>query len=105
MSANTGGHIAHLGGAFFGYLFAINIRKRKDITAWFTKLYRGIKALFRKKPKMKVNYQKPPVNDWEYNKQKKDNQAEIDRILDKISKGGYDALTREEKEILFRQKK
>jgi hypothetical protein len=54
---------------------------------------------------MKVNYQKPPVNDWEYNKQKKDNQAEIDRILDKISKGGYDALTREEKEILFRQKK
>ncbi|MDR3093421.1 MAG: rhomboid family intramembrane serine protease [Bacteroidales bacterium] len=104
MSDNTGGHIAHLGGAFFGYLFAINIQKRKDITAWFTRWYLGIQSLFRKKPKMKVHYKKPPANDWDYNKQKKDNQAEIDHILDKISKGGYDALTREEKEILFRQK-
>jgi membrane associated rhomboid family serine protease len=105
MSDNTGGHIAHLGGALFGYFFAANIQKRKDITNWFTILYNKAEKIFRKKPKMKVHYSKPPANDWDYNKQKKDNQAEIDRILDKISKGGYDTLTRQEKETLFNQKK
>ncbi|MDR2037068.1 MAG: rhomboid family intramembrane serine protease [Bacteroidales bacterium] len=101
---NMGGHIAHLGGAFLGYMFALNIRKGKDITSWLTRFFKWCKDLFKPKPKMKVNYKKPSTDDWEYNKQKKDNQAEIDRILDKISKGGYDTLTREEKETLFNQK-
>lgn len=104
MSGNAGGHIAHLGGALFGYLFATNIQKGKDITAWFSKLCRGVGGVFRKKPRMKVSYKRPPTDDWEYNKQKNMNQQEIDRILDKISKGGYDSLTREEKETLFNQK-
>jgi membrane associated rhomboid family serine protease len=105
MSENMGGNIAHLGGAFFGWLFAVNIRRRKNITSWLTKLGAAGRSLFRKKPKMKIRYRKTPANDWDYNKQKKDRQEEIDRILDKISKGGYDTLTRWEKETLFRQKK
>ena len=105
MSDNTGGHIAHLGGAFFGYLFAVNIRKGKDITFWFTKLCEYFGGVFKRKPKMKVAYKKSPTDDKEYNRQKNENQQEIDRILDKISKGGYDSLTKKEKETLFSQKK
>jgi membrane associated rhomboid family serine protease len=105
-NSNLGGHIAHLGGALFGLLFALNIRKRKDITAWMTRLTGFFKRP--KKPKkpryMKVKYSRPPVNDWDYNKQKHDRQKEVDRILDKIAIGGYDTLTREEKETLFQQK-
>ncbi|MDR0713943.1 MAG: rhomboid family intramembrane serine protease [Bacteroidales bacterium] len=105
MNENAGGHIAHLGGAFFGWIFAVNIRQRRDITSWLTRLQTCIRSLFRKKTRLKVNYRRPPANDWDYNKQKKEHQEEIDYILDKISKGGYDCLTRQEKETLFRQKK
>jgi len=101
---NTGGHIAHLGGVFFGYLFAINIQKGRDITAWFGRFCAWIGRLFKPKPKMRVEYRRPPTDDREYNRQKHENQKEIDHILDKISKGGYDSLTRQEKEKLFSQK-
>ena len=101
---NVGGHIAHLGGAFFGYLFAINIQKRKDITAWFGSFCAWVGSFFKSKPKIRVEYRRPPTDDREYNRQKNENQKEIDRILDKISKGGYDSLTRQEKEKLFSQK-
>ncbi|MDR1673411.1 MAG: rhomboid family intramembrane serine protease [Bacteroidales bacterium] len=104
MHENTGGHIAHLGGALFGYLFALNMRKNKDITLKFTQFRRWCINLFFPRPKLKVGYKRPPVNDWDYNKQKRDNQSEIDRILDKISKGGYDSLTKREKETLFDRK-
>jgi hypothetical protein len=49
---------------------------------------------------MKVSYKKPG-SDYEYNKMKADRQSKINMILDKISKGGYDSLTKEEKDILF----
>jgi membrane associated rhomboid family serine protease len=104
MNENSGGHIAHLGGALFGYLFALNMRKNKDITLPFTRFRQWFVHLFRPKPKLKVKYKRPPVDDREYNRQKRDNQAEIDRILDKISKGGYDSLTKWEKDTLFNQK-
>jgi hypothetical protein len=60
-----------------------------------------------RKDRMKVTYrrtaeQKPPSDDIEYNRQKVEEQHEIDRILEKISKGGYDSLTSREKELLFR---
>ena len=105
MSNNAGGHIAHLGGALFGYLFTANYRKGKDITIWLDKFFGWCGGLLKPKPKMKIKYKKPPVDDWEYNKQKKNDQAEVDRILDKISIGGYDCLTKTEKETLFSQKK
>ena len=106
-SGNAGGHIAHLGGALFGYIFAVNIHQRRDITAWFGRLCAWLGSFFKPKPKskMKVAYRRPPTDDREYNRLKNENQQEIDRILDKISKGGYDSLTRQEKETLFQQKK
>jgi len=104
-SGNAGGHIAHLGGAFLGYLFAVNIHQKKDITAWFGKFCAWIGSFFKPKPKLKVAYKRPPADDREYNRQKNENQQEIDRILDKISKGGYESLTRQEKETLFNQKR
>jgi len=102
---NAGGHIAHLGGAFFGYIFAVNIQKRRDITAWFGRFCAWIGSFFKPKPKLRVKYRRPPTDDREYNRLKHENQKEIDRILDKISKGGYESLTRQEKDMLFSQKK
>ena len=106
-SDNAGGHIAHLGGALLGYLFAVNSHKGRDITAWFGRFCAWMGSFFKPKPKpvMRVTYKRPPTDDREYNRRKVENQHEIDRILDKISIGGYDSLTRQEKETLFQQKK
>ncbi len=101
---NTGGKIAHIGGALVGFLFANYYKQGKDITRGFDRFMDSFAELFRKKKKMKVSY-KRPVDDYEYNKQKADEQQELDRILDKISKGGYDSLTKAEKEKLFNMKK
>ena len=101
--ANPGGHIAHLGGAGLGYLFAVQYRKGKDITAWMSMIMDWVVNLFKprpKKAKMKVNYTRPET-DWEYNKRKNDEQAEIDAILDKLKQSGYSGLSAEEKRKLF----
>jgi len=106
-SGNAGGHIAHLGGALFGYLFTLSLRRNLDLTKGlsllFTKL--GNSLLFRKKT-MRVKYKKKvsEMNDMEYNEYKKRKGDRINSILDKISKYGYESLTREEKEILFKSK-
>ncbi len=97
---NPGGHIAHLGGALIGFLFVLQYRKGRDITKGFTKVLDFIGSLFKPR-KLKVAHKKP-VNDMDYRKTRIDTQKEIDRILDKISKGGYESLTKEEKETLFR---
>jgi membrane associated rhomboid family serine protease len=103
-SGNAGGHIAHLGGALFGYYFAVRYKKGKDITKGFTRFLDGFFSLFKPRKKMKVEYKKP-VDDFEYNRSKVNNQKEIDRILDKIAKGGYNSLTKDEKDFLFRSSK
>lgn len=99
-SDNSGGHIAHLGGALFGYLWVTQYKKGKDFTVGFGKMLDYTGSLFRRR-KLKVTYSKAPSDDYEYNKRKVVNQKEIDRILDKISKGGYDSLSKDEKETLF----
>lgn len=101
---NPGGHISHLGGALFGYIFMVLYKKQIDITTWMNPLIDLPARLFTRKPKMKVTY-KRPVSDFEYNKQKNDDTKELDRILDKIKASGYDGLTKEEKDFLFRQSK
>ena len=101
---NSGGHIAHLGGALFGVLFISRLKRGKDLTVGFTYLYESFLSLFKRKPKMKVTYKKP-VDDMEYNAQKVAKQKEIDVILDKIAKSGYDSLSKKEKEILFNSSK
>ncbi|MEJ2596631.1 MAG: rhomboid family intramembrane serine protease, partial [bacterium] len=101
-SVNSGGKIAHIGGALTGFLFAFYYRQGKDITKGFDRMMDRIATWFKPgKQRMKVTY-KRPADDIEYNKQKADEQKEIDRILDKISKAGYDSLTAKEKELLFK---
>lgn len=99
-SINPGGNLAHLGGAFLGYLWATQQKKGNDIVSGFTRFLDAFFQLFKRR-KLKVSH-KRPIDDFEYNKVKLLNQKEIDRILDKISKSGYDRLTKEEKDMLFR---
>ena len=75
----------------------------KGLSSLFTKL--GNSRLFRKKT-MRVKYKKKvsDMNDMEYNEYKKRKDDCINSILDKISKHGYESLTKEEKEILFKSK-
>ena len=65
-------------------------------------------SLFRRRPKMKVEFKKPPgrpETDMEYNARRAGEQRAIDQILDKIARNGYEGLSREEKEILFKSSK
>jgi membrane associated rhomboid family serine protease len=103
-SENAGGHIAHLGGALYGYFFALQLKRGKDIGSIFGKFADSIAVLFKRKPRMKVSYRSraKTMDDMEYNRSKVEYQKEIDRILDKIAKSGYDSLTKSEKEILFK---
>jgi len=103
-SNNAGGNMAHLGGAFVGYLWIKQFRAGTDLTKGLTWLIDGIASLFKPR-KLKVTHKRPPVDDLEYNRQKKVNQKEVDRILDKISKGGYESLSKSEKDTLFNMSK
>jgi hypothetical protein len=99
-SGNEGGHLAHLGGALFGFFWAINIKKGIDIAAFFNKA----QALFSWKPKRKSTIKvvhKRAKKDEDYNLDKRQKQKRIDDILDKISRSGYDSLSKEEKALLF----
>lgn len=97
--SNPGGMIAHLGGALFGFLFIRQLRKGNDWSRPFMKVAGGLGAIFKRKPALKVRYS---------NKSRKTDarpvsqQDEIDAILDKISRSGYESLTAEEKNKLFR---
>lgn len=103
-SSNAGGHIAHLGGALLGYLYIVQMKKGRNITKGFDRFMDKIFSLFKRKEKFKVTY-KRPMTDYEYNKSKVAEQKNIDAILDKIAKSGYDSLTKTEKEILFKNSK
>lgn len=101
-SVNSGGKLAHIGGALFGYLYTFNLRQGRDLGKWVNRVIDFFVTMFKPKKKMKVTY-KRPVTDYDYNKIKAERQERINIILDKISKGGYDSLTREEKDFLFRE--
>lgn len=95
---NAGGHFAHLGGALFGFLY-VRQASNKEIS-----LFDNLFSMFKKKDKpLKTVYKSK--NRRKTNPEKNINQQEIDKILDKISKSGYDTLTKEEKEFLFKQGK
>jgi membrane associated rhomboid family serine protease len=103
-SVNTGGKIAHIGGALMGFLFAFYYKRGKDISKGFDRMMDSIATWFKpRKDNLKVSY-KRSADDIEYNRQKKEEQKEVDEILDKISKAGYDSLTAREKELLFKMR-
>jgi membrane associated rhomboid family serine protease len=100
---NIGGRLAHLGGAFLGYIYARQLMNGKDIGGGFAKLMKGIANLFKPKKKspLKTVYKKQSDDSKaEYDRQAR--QRKIDTILDKISKSGYESLSKEEKDFLFK---
>lgn len=100
-------HLAHLGGALFGALSVININSSKNFMNRFDRWLSKFKwPSFKRKPKMKVyKSAAKEMTDEEYNEARKDHKKRIDAILDKISKKGYEGLSKEEKEILFNESK
>jgi membrane associated rhomboid family serine protease len=103
-SVNTGGKIAHIGGALMGFMFARYYKRGKDISSGFDRMMDKIATWFKpRKDNLKVSY-KRSSDDIEYNKQKAGEQKEVDKILDKISKAGYDSLSAKEKELLFKMR-
>lgn len=105
-SSNAGGNLAHLGGAFWGMIYILQLRRGIDVGKGINRLFSGINKVFKPQPKVKVTYRKPkPADDIEYNRQKNQDKIRMNQILEKISKSGYDSLSKEEKEILFRMGK
>jgi membrane associated rhomboid family serine protease len=99
---NAGGHIAHLGGAFWGFLYVLMLKKGSDWTVNFPVYDMSwVKQLFSKPKPTREPFVGRPLSDDEYNARKKEHQEQIDKILEKISRSGYSSLTKEEKALLF----
>lgn len=115
-SPNAGGHFSHIGGALMGVAFGWFWNKGKDIFQPINRLLDRMVSLI-KAPHIRIKKQKTssnkkqtsdntthhrrPESDEEYLMRKKRENEEIDRILDKVKKSGYSALTIEEKQKLF----
>lgn len=92
-SINTGGKISHIGGALFGVLYGYNLKKGIDLF--------NFTFLTKKKSKLKiVSYNKP--QEYSYEVEETNDESTMNELLDKISKSGYDSLTKSEKERLFK---
>jgi len=98
-SGNAGGHIAHIGGALFGFVSIKFLQSGTDITKWFSKLF-SFKSRSRKN--MKVVYRSNENADEIYLNKQRMTQENLDRILDKINRSGFDSLTADEKEFLYK---
>lgn len=104
---NQGGSVAHMGGTLVGYIYAIQLRKGSDIglslehfMTWIENKFKSkkrspLKTVYKGTSNSVAGHTKKEFN--EFNKQK-----QIDSILDKIGKSGYESLTKEEKEYLFK---
>ncbi|MDR0801779.1 rhomboid family intramembrane serine protease [Fluviicola sp.] len=100
-------HFAHLGGALTGLLSVQNLHSSSNIINWTESIHQRILSSFsgkKKRTKFKVQSGGRVVkSDEEYNMDTKARQERIDKILDKISKSGYESLTKAEKDFLFSQ--
>ncbi|WP_300661036.1 rhomboid family intramembrane serine protease [Fluviicola sp.] len=107
MDSDGTAHFAHLGGALVGFLSIQNLHSSSNIINWTESLHQRILTYFsgrKKRTKMKVQSGGRTVkSDEEYNMDTKARQERIDKILDKISKSGYESLTKAEKDFLFSQ--
>jgi len=103
LTNNSGGHLAHLGGVLAGIWFALGIKRGHDVTKWINQILDlplSLSKLAQRKPKMKVHYG-GKQQDYDFNTRKKENEADINRILEKIKQSGYGSLSSEEKKKLF----
>lgn len=101
---NAGGHMAHLGGAIFGFIYIRQLKKGRDLAKGFNNVIDRLVTAFSGQRKMKVHYGRSR-RDEDYVSDKRAMQERTDEILDKISKSGYGSLTKEEKEFLFNTSK
>lgn len=104
---NTGGHIAHIGGALFGFIFIRLLQNGTDLSKIVTAVTNLFDNLFQTKKsnpfkKVHVNVKMPITVKHSKIVTKDKSQQQIDDILDKISQSGYDSLTGDEKEFLFK---
>jgi membrane associated rhomboid family serine protease len=106
---NAGGHLAHLGGALFGYMYTKQLAKGNDIGSGFERIISWFLSLFeggsKPRARMRTVYKKSSSNKTAESPSSKisktEKQQKIDNILDKISKSGYDSLSKQEKDFLF----
>lgn len=96
-AGNAGGHLAHIGGALFGFLYVVKASNKE------LEILKPLKKFFEKKEKPLKTVYKSGKKTKNTTSKKSENQQEIDAILDKISKSGYDTLTKTEKDFLFKQ--
>ncbi len=103
-------HVAHLGGMLFGLLLILYWRHHPGSDARFSQsrgqeFFDRMKSAFEQRkaqrPSSTTRRPTPHETDMEYNARKQQRQAEVDAILDKIRKSGYDSLTKAEKQRLF----
>ena len=101
---NAGGHLAHIGGAALGFFYVQRLNKGTDIGIPFERFVDSILKIFKKKSSLKTVYRNTSNKKAQDSSAQKDSnfQKRIDEILDKISASGYESLTKEEKEFLFR---
>ena len=96
---NAGGNFSHIGGALFGFLYVSQASNRE------ISFFKNFNSLFKKKEKPLKTVYKSNNNTKSSVKNTSENQQEINKILDKIGKSGYDALSKQEKDFLFKQGK
>jgi len=93
---NAGGNIAHLGGALIGFIYIRQLQRGVDLGQPINVVAGWIKKL--RSPRMKISY----INKEKLHHDSSPSQKEIDEILDKISRSGYESLSKEEKQKLFK---
>ena len=99
-----------------GYLLVAQERKGRNLAGWLEWIFDAFMSMLpskgggksvkfrifkKRKPTQKAHAR--PKSDDEFNAERKEKSDRVDAILDKISRHGYDHLTKEEKEFLFKQ--
>lgn len=100
-TVNSGGKVSHIGGAVYGLIYVWQYRKGNDITRLLVRFFDRIDNLFTRKKKSKLT----STRGGKAQRAVIDKQKRIDEILDKISHSGYDSLSKEEKDFLFKSSK
>ena len=101
---NSGGHISHIGGALFGFLYVKQLQRGNDLSQYLYSTTNYIRSLFGIKNMKKAKEQKNKT-DQQYRNQRFKKNKQIDTILEKIAASGYESLSKEEKNILFKSSK
>lgn len=103
-SENVGGHLAHLGGAVYGFCYATRLTRGSDWSSGFYRFTGFFTSLFAPKRNVRVVHRSTSFQaaNKPESQSKSEKQKVVDGILDKISRSGYESLSKEEKEKLLK---